>query len=108
MYLTLNQAKKHLNIDDSYIDDDDYINDLISVAESSVELHIDQSLSGLTTSTLNASGETVTELPAPILHAMLLMIGGLYSIRENVSFTGKAIAIPYNYQYLLDFYQNYL
>lgn len=107
MYITLSQAKKHLNIDESFIDDDDYINDLISVAELAVELHINQSLSGLTTST-NASGETVNELPAPLKQAMLLMIGGLYSIRENVSFTGKAIAIPYNYQYLLDFYQNYL
>lgn len=106
MYITLNQAKKHLNIDESFIDDDSYINDLISVAELTVEMHINQPLSGLTTSVIT-SGETVNVLPAALQHAMLLLIGGLYSIRENVSFTGKAIAIPYNYKYLLDFFQNY-
>mgnify|MGYP000858565357 FL=1 len=29
MFVTLNEAKKHLNIDDGFTDDDDYITTLI-------------------------------------------------------------------------------
>ena len=36
MYITIDEAKKHLNVDDSYKDDDTYIGDLIKVAEDSV------------------------------------------------------------------------
>ena len=36
MYITVDEAKKHLNIDDSFRDDDAYISALIQVAEDSV------------------------------------------------------------------------
>lgn len=36
MYITVDEAKKHLNIDDSFRDDDDYIRALIQVAQDSV------------------------------------------------------------------------
>jgi hypothetical protein len=106
MYITLQQAKKHLNLDDLFIDDDDYIASLISVAEAAVELHINQPLTGLTTN-FNVGGETVNVLPAPICQAALLMIGNLYANREMVSFSMKTLEIPFNYRYLLDFYKNY-
>lgn len=36
MYITLSEAKKHLQIDSSFTDDDAYITALIEVAEDSV------------------------------------------------------------------------
>ena len=45
MYVTLEQAKKHLNIDSDFNEDDDYIMQLINVAEIAVEKHIDCDLS---------------------------------------------------------------
>lgn len=100
-YLTLSKTKKHLNIESSFTDDDSYIYDLIDVAEISVENHINQKLDDIAT---NNGGV----LPSPLLHAMLLLLGGFYAVREHISFTGKAIEIPLNYRYLLAPYVNYL
>ncbi len=36
MYVTLDEAKKHLNIDADFTDDDAYITSLIEVSEDSV------------------------------------------------------------------------
>ena len=38
MYITLEQAKKHLILDEDFHDDDEYITDLIAVAEKAVEV----------------------------------------------------------------------
>jgi len=100
MYLTLTQAKQHLNLDVDFIDDDDYITSLMQVAEASVELHINQKLIDV----VAVNGEV---LPLPLMHAMLLMVGNLYANREIVSFSMKTLEIPFNYRYLLNFYQNY-
>ena len=47
MYITINQAKKHLQIDESFKEDDEYILMLIKVAEDSVSQHLDIALSDL-------------------------------------------------------------
>lgn len=39
-YVTLEEAKKHLNIDADFTDDDDYVTSLISAAEKVVALDI--------------------------------------------------------------------
>lgn len=98
MYIQLDEAKKHLNIEDDFTEDDEYIMSLISVAESAVRVHI------------NDDFETIADknggcLPAPILQAALLMIGNLYQNREILG--TKLQALPYNYQYLIDLYKNY-
>lgn len=100
MYLTLAQTKKHLNLETEFIEDDSYITTLIQVAEAAVELHINQKLNDVAAN----NGDV---LPLPLLHAMLLMVGNLYANRESVSMNGKASEIPFNYRYLLNFYQNY-
>jgi len=101
MYITIQQAKKHLNLEAEFEDDDVYLSSLIEVAEAVVENHIHQKL----TDVAIANGDV---LPKPLAHAMLLMLGNFYSNREIVSFASKTSAIPYNYQYLLDPYINYL
>lgn len=41
MYVELETVKKHLNLDDSFSDDDSYITFLINAAEEAISKHID-------------------------------------------------------------------
>ena len=97
MYITLEQAKKHLLIDNEFKDDDLYILDLITVAEDSIAKHLDIALDEL---------EEGGCLPPSIIHAMLLMIGNLYANREPVTY-GSVTKIPYTYEYLIGLYKKY-
>lgn len=99
MFLTVDIAKKHLNLEPDYHEDDEYILGLIQVAEEAVRAHV------------NDDFEVIAEkcggdLPAPLFQAMLLMIGNLYQVREPLG-TLKTQALPFNYQYLIDLYRNY-
>lgn len=99
MRITLEQAKQHLNIESDYRGDDLYIADIITVAECAVCNH------------LNISGfEEITEpggqIPPSVIHAMLLLIGNLFSNREPVSFVIN-YSIPFTYEYLLSPYRKY-
>ena len=97
MYITLEQAKKHLLLDKDFTDDDSYISGLIQVAEDSIAKHLDIALSEL---------EEGGTLPPSIIHAMLLMIGNLYANREPVSY-GSVAKIPLTYEYLVGLYKKY-
>lgn len=101
-YLTLTQIKKHLNIDDAFNGDDTYLSSLADVAESILSKHIEQPL---------ADVEVDGVLPAPLCHAMLLLIGTLYLNRETMSFTSmQQVPIHWGgnvYNYLIDHYINY-
>lgn len=100
MYITLEQAKKHLNVDSIFKDDDLYILDLITVAEDSVSQHLDRPLCELE----DANGI----LPASVVHAMLLMVGNLYANREPVSQSfHRIVEIPFTYSYLINLYKRY-
>lgn len=98
MYVNLPTIKKHLNIDNSFIEDDMYLKMLAQVAETTVERHIDCELSKLQ----NESGA----LPAPLIYAMLLHIGNMYMIREDVAI-GSVTEVPLGYEYLLSLYKDY-
>ena len=95
MYVTVAEAKKHLNIDTSFTDDDTYIGGLISVAENVVQKHIDRELS-----------EFGATLPPPLKQAMLLLIGNYYANRESVTF-GAATPLPHAYEYIIALFKNY-
>lgn len=98
MYLTLDKAKKHLNIDTDFVDDDNYITSLIEVAENAVERHI-----GYKLSTMVEKNDGC--LPKGLEHAMLLLIGHFYNTREAVVF-GSGTELPLGYNYLLDLFTN--
>lgn len=105
MFLTLERIKKHLNIDESFTEDDEYLVHLALVAELTVQKHIDCKLDSLCD--LNEDGEVdVNSLPQPLIHAMLLFVGDMYQSRESVAFS-NAQAIPFNYDYILSLYKNY-
>ena len=98
MYITLDLAKKHLNLESSFTEDDEYIMMLIDAAEQAVQVHTCDTL------------ETIAErnggcIPTPIISAMLLEIGNLYQNRETNILKGS----PNNfaYRYLIDLYRNY-
>ena len=98
MFLQLEIIKKHLNIDNFYKDDDDYLIYLADVAEKTVEKHIDNNLSDLA----NSRGD----IPSPLLHAMLLFIGDMYANRESIAYS-NVTEIPFSYDYLLTLYKKY-
>jgi uncharacterized phage protein (predicted DNA packaging) len=99
MFIQLYQIKKHLNIDEDFHLDDEYLVDLSIVAEQVVQKHIDNNLDEL-------CAENDGELPSPLMHAMLLLIGNFYANRESVAFASSS-EIPLSYSYLLDLYKNY-
>ena len=98
MYIQLDLAKKHLNIEEDFTEDDEYILSLIEVAEAAVRVHVNEDFASIA----EKNGGC---LPPPILQAALLMIGNMYQNREPIG--TKNQALPYNYQYLIDLYRNY-
>lgn len=94
-YITLEEVKQHLRIDSDYTFDDAYLNTLISVAQQVISNDIQRDLT------------SYTELPLPLKHAMLLLIGDYYNQREDTNDL-KMNAIPNGIKRLVAPYINYL
>ena len=99
MFIPLDLAKKHLNVEEDYTEDDEYILGLIGVAEQAVRVHVNEDFEKLAE---NNGGC----LPTPLVQSMLLLVGNMYQNRETVG--TKNNKLPYNYEYLIDLYKNYL
>lgn len=97
-YITLEEAKKHCNIEEGYTDDDAYIGSLIDVAEKVVSEDICVELEMLE----DSNGD----IPAPLKQAALLLIGHYYNFREAVAF-GVTMQVPLGYKHLTMLYRNY-
>ena len=97
-YLTVPLMKKHCNVDACFHDDDEYFGMLGDVAEQMVETHLGDSLENIV--------KENSKLPAPIKHAMLLLVANMYMNRESVSY-GSAQDIPHSYDYLLNQFENF-
>lgn len=97
--IDVEKVKKHLNIDDEYNGDDNYIASLISVAKEIVEKHINQNLTSI-------CEENDGILPKALEQAMLLLIGTYYANRETITYT-SATELPLSYSYILDLYKCY-
>lgn len=98
MYIDTVILKKHLNIDETWVEDDEYIKALCLAAENAVENHIARPLTEIT--------DEHGKLPPAVKHAILLLVGHFYANRESVSFA-TASEIPLAYQYLLQPYKSY-
>ena len=96
--ITLAEAKRHLNIEDDFEDDDQYISSLIAVAQEVVAQDICVPLAEL-------EGET-GEIPATLRQAMLLLIGNYYASRESVAF-GVLVQDTKAYKHLIGLYRDY-
>lgn len=99
MYVALDKIKTHLNIDKDFVADDNYLMSLSEVAECVVERHIGYKFSDL-------MSKNDGQLPMPLQHAMLLLIGTMYANRESVTY-GSANILPHAYDYILQLFENY-
>lgn len=76
MYVTVDDLKKHLNID--HDEDDAYISDLEEVAEDAVRTYLQTDL----TTYVNGEGN----IKPSIRHAIRLLVGTWYANRESVTY----------------------
>lgn len=97
-YLTIEEIKKHLNIEADFTDDDVYLESLANAAQSATEIYLDTPLSDYE----DANGN----LPRSIVQAMLLLIGTWYAIRESVSSSSMTV-VPTAFEFLCDLHRNY-
>ena len=95
-YVKIQELKFHLNIEDSFVSDDTYLNQLINVAEASIKNYCNGGLSTYTGSTC----------PVEIREAVLLLASHLYINRQPIAF-GQPYKIPYTFEFLLSPYKNY-
>lgn len=98
-HLTLKLIKEHLNLDNDFTLDDEYLSMLGGVVETVVERHIDDSFAYLA----NANGG---HLPTPLIQAMLLLLGTYYANREHIAFNAN-YEVGNSYTFLIDLYRNY-
>lgn len=99
MIVTVNDLKRHLNIELTFVDDDEYLLSLIKVAEKAVENHINISFDEIMI-------ENNGVLPTPLFHSILLLSANFYANREIVSFS-NVYKIPFTFEYLLNQYKKY-
>lgn len=97
--ITLAEAKKHLNLESDFTEDDAYITSLIDVAEQAVERHVNVAFDKL-------AEDGGGSIPAPVRQAVLLMVGNLYQHREVMGSVNE-LELPRAYDYLIDLYRNY-
>lgn len=100
MYITLELAKKHLNVEESYTDDDVYIESLIEVAEEKIA----EELCIAVTELKNVRGGV--DIPAPLRQAILLSIGLYYANREEVTFL-QTRPLEQGVRHLVSLYRDY-
>lgn len=99
MYILLEQAKKHLLIDDYFKDDDEYILSLIKVSEDIISKRINKPLT-------KCVDETTGELEPSVKHLILIMLATLYNNREAT--TPLSIKeVPFGLEYLADLNKEY-
>jgi uncharacterized phage protein (predicted DNA packaging) len=96
-YLTLEEIKKQLNIDQEFTDDDEFLTLLGESAEDMVSQLIDCDLTEL----YAENGE----MPASIKHAMRMLVDWMYSQQRGSS--GEAIEIPQAIFTILKLYRNF-
>jgi hypothetical protein len=98
MLIDKETIKTHLNIDSEYEADDAYLEYLEGVAKEIIEKHIDRTFDDI----VAEEGE----IPQPLLHAMLLMIGNMYANRESVSYS-PTYSVPNSLSYILSLFRSY-
>lgn len=93
-YLTLPEAKKHLNVD--HDEDDDFIVEILDVAEDF--------LSNLLHRPLYAVEESDGALPPALRHALRMIVARLYADREGYR-SGRMTELPFTIPALISPYR---
>lgn len=98
MYISLQEIKQQLNIDQNFSGDNAYLEYIIQVAEDTVEHNIKHPLADYT-----EEGET---FPPSLKHAIMFYAANLYANRESITY-GQANNVPFTYDYLIAPFINY-
>ena len=96
--ITLSDAKKHLNVDSYFTDDDELITSYIAAATKIVMADTNREEADLYN-----PDQTVNEI---VRSAVLLKLGDLYGFREG-SQTGTMNAVPQGYEHLCQLLRKY-
>lgn len=99
MYITLEEARRHLNLDDHFHEDDEYIRSLIEVSEEAVARRIDRPLK-------DCVDEDTGKLRASVRHGVLLLLGTYYNQREATS-PQQIREVPLAFDFLADLNKRY-
>lgn len=99
MYILLKDAKQHLNIDNDFHEDDNYILHLIEVAEDAISKRIDKNL-------CDCVNPKTGYLEKSVIQSILLLIGQFYANREATTPT-SANEIPIGFNFLCDLNKHY-
>ena len=94
MYVTIEDLRKHLNIDHN--EDDAYLRELEEVAEDAISTFLQCPLSSFE----KPGACSHTEMKPAIRHAIRLLVGNWYANREDVAFAAPAM-LPHGVQSLL-------
>lgn len=94
MYITLKEARKHLNLDDFFHEDDELITEMIRQAEEATALRVNRPLHQLVDPDSGCLSPSVKA-------AVLLLVGTLYSNREATS-PQQVQEIPLGFSFLAD------
>ena len=97
-HVTLELLKAHLRVDDT--EEDNYLEHLIEVAETSVEKLIQRPLDD------KACLADDGTLAAPLRHGILLVAANLYENREPVAYANARL-VPYTLHFLFQPYKLY-
>ena len=98
-YGTLDMAKRHLNIEDAFTDDDCYIEAVIDVAEEKVAAELCTDVESM--ASIGKDGG----IPKPLIQAILLTIGAYYTNREDIT-TVQTKPLEQGVKYLTELYRN--
>ena len=94
-FLTIDELKKQCVIDADFNDDNEYLESLGETAETLVEQQIDKSLDDVVS-------DSDGILPAPLKHAMKMIVEYLYNNRGS-----DESSIPEAYYYMCKLYRQY-
>lgn len=94
MEITLDEIKAHLNIENNWNQEDQYLQSLLDAAKVVVQKHIcEDDIDGMS-----------EEQKKPLIHAIKLLVGTMYMNRESLSNLQKG---NHSYEYILSLYKNY-
>ncbi len=99
-YVSLEEARRHLNIEADFTDDDNYINSLIDVSETKIAKELCVKIEDL------ATVDGSKSIPAPLNQAILLSVGTYYRFREGIS-TIATKPLEQGVIYLINLYRDY-
>lgn len=99
MYITLKEARRHLNLDDYFHEDDGYILSLIEACEDAVAKRLNRPLA-------RCVRPETGELEGSVRQSVLLLIGTYYNQREATS-PQQVREVPLAFDFLADLNQRY-